>query len=122
MNLSGKAVNYWMKELKIEIENVLIITDDIALPYAKLRMKPKGSHGGHNGLRNIQEILGTPEYARLRFGVGDDFGKGKQIDYVLGNFTGEQFDQLPEHLDRAAEMTLSFCLQGLDKTMNVFNQ
>ena len=122
MNLSGKAVNYWMKELKIEKDNILIVTDDIALPYGKLRMKPKGSHGGHNGLRNIQEILGDSNYARLRFGVGDDFGKGKQIDYVLGNFKGEQFEQLPEHLNRASEMILSFCLQGLDKTMNLFNQ
>ena len=122
MNLSGKAVNYWMKELKIEKENILIVTDDIALPYGKLRMKPKGSHGGHNGLRNIQEILGDSNYARLRFGVGDDFGKGRQIDYVLGNFQGEQFEQLPEHLDRVSEMIVSFCLQGLDKTMNTFNQ
>ncbi len=122
MNLSGKAVNYWMKELKIEKQNILIITDDIALPYGKLRMKPKGSHGGHNGLRNIQEILGDSDYTRLRFGVGDDFGKGRQIDYVLGDFKGEQFEQLPEHLDRASEMILSFCLQGLDKTMNAFNQ
>lgn len=121
MNLSGKAVSYWMKELKIEKENVLIVTDDIALPYGKLRMKPKGSHGGHNGLRNIQEILGDSDYARLRFGVGDDFGKGRQIDYVLGNFQGQQFEQLPEHLDKASEMILSFSLQGLDKTMNVFN-
>lgn len=122
MNLSGKAVNYWMKQLKIEKENTLIVTDDIALPYGKLRMKPKGSHGGHNGLRNIQEILGSSDYARLRFGVGDDFGKGKQIDYVLGNFQGQQFEQLPEHLDKASEMILSFCYQGLDKTMNTFNQ
>lgn len=122
MNLSGKAVNYWMKELKIEKDNILIVTDDIALPYGKLRMKPKGSHGGHNGLRNIQEILGDSDYARLRFGVGDDFGKGRQIDYVLGDFKGEQFEQLPEHLNRASEMILSFCLQGLDKTMNAFNQ
>ncbi len=122
MNLSGKAVNYWMKELKIEKENILVITDDLALPYGKLRMKPKGSHGGHNGLRNIQEILNTPEYSRLRFGVGDDFGKGRQIEYVLGNFTGEQLEQLPEYLDRTSEMILSFCLQGLDKTMNQFNQ
>ena len=121
MNLSGKAVSYWMKELKIEKENVLIVTDDIALPYGKLRMKPKGSHGGHNGLRNIQEILGDSDYARLRFGVGDDFGKGRQIDYVLGNFQGQQFEQLQEHLDKASEMILSFSLQGLDKTMNVFN-
>lgn len=122
MNLSGKAVNYWMKELKIEKENILVITDDLSLPYGKLRMKPKGSHGGHNGLRNIQEILNTPEYSRLRFGVGDDFGKGRQIEYVLGNFTGEQLEQLPEYLDRTSEMILSFCLQGLDKTMNQFNQ
>jgi peptidyl-tRNA hydrolase, PTH1 family len=122
MNLSGKSVNYWMKELKIEKENILIVTDDIALPYGKLRMKPKGSHGGHNGLRNIQEILGDSDYSRLRFGVGDDFGKGRQIDYVLGNFQEEQFEQLPEHLGRASEMILSFCLQGLDKTMNAYNQ
>lgn len=122
MNLSGKAVNYWMKELKIETDKLLIITDDIALPHGKLRMKPKGSHGGHNGLRNIQEILGSAEYARLRFGVGDDFGKGRQIDYVLGNFQAAQLEQLPEYLDKATEMSMSFCLQGLDKTMNAFNQ
>ena len=122
MNLSGKAVNYWMKELKIEKENILIVTDDIALPYGKLRMKFKGSHGGHNGLRNIQEVLGDSNYNRLRFGVGDDFGKGRQIEYVLGNFEREQLGQLLEYLDRASEMILSFCLQGLDKTMNSFNQ
>ncbi|MBC7407608.1 MAG: aminoacyl-tRNA hydrolase [Arcicella sp.] len=121
MNLSGKAVNYWMKELKIEKENILIVTDDIALPFGKLRMKFKGSHGGHNGLRNIQEVLGDSNYNRLRFGVGDDFGKGRQIEYVLGNFEREQLDLLPEYLDIASEMTLSFCLQGLDKTMNAFN-
>jgi PTH1 family peptidyl-tRNA hydrolase len=122
MNLSGKAVNYWMKELKIEKEMLLIITDDIALPHGKLRMKPKGSHGGHNGLRNIQELLGNAEYPRLRFGVGDDFSKGRQVDYVLGNFQTTELEQLPENLDRAAEMIMSFCLQGLDKTMNTFNQ
>lgn len=121
MNLSGKAVNYWMKELKIEKENILIVTDDIALPYGKLRMKFKGSHGGHNGLRNIQEVLGDSNYNRLRFGVGDDFGKGRQIEYVLGNFEREQLGQLLEYLDKASEMILSFCLQGLDKTMNAFN-
>ena len=121
MNLSGKAVNYWMKELKIEKENILIVTDDIALPYGKLRMKFKGSHGGHNGLRNIQEVLGDSNYNRLRFGVGDDFGKGRQIEYVLGNFEREQLGQLLEYLDRASEMILSFCLKGLDKTMNAFN-
>lgn len=122
MNLSGKAVNYWMKELKIEKDNVLIITDDIALPFGKLRTKPKGSHGGHNGLRNIEEVLGSPQYARLRFGVGDDFGKGRQVEYVLGQFEPKQLDELPEHLQRAADISISFCLQGLDKTMNAFNQ
>ena len=122
MNLSGKSVNYWMKELKIEKSNILIVTDDIALPYGKLRMRPKGSHGGHNGLRNIQEIFGDSDYARLRVGVGDDFGKGRQIDYVLGNFKGKEFEELPELLIKASEMSMSFCLQGLDKTMNSFNQ
>lgn len=122
MNLSGKAVNYWMKELKIEKDNVLIITDDIALPFGKLRTKPKGSHGGHNGLRNIEEVLASPQYARLRFGVGDDFGKGRQVEYVLGQFEPKQLDELPEHLQRAADISISFCLQGLDKTMNAFNQ
>jgi peptidyl-tRNA hydrolase, PTH1 family len=122
MNLSGKAVNYWMKELKIEKENVLIITDDIALPFGKLRTKPKGSHGGHNGLRNIEEVLGTSQYARLRFGVGDDFGKGRQVEYVLGNFEAKQLDELSEYLQRAVDISISFCLQGLDKTMNAFNQ
>lgn len=122
MNLSGKAVNYWMKELKIEKDNILIITDDIALPYGKLRTRPKGSHGGHNGLRNIQEILTTPEYPRLRFGVGDDFGKGRQVEYVLGNFSAPQLDELPLHLDRACDIITSFCLQGLEKTMNSYNQ
>ncbi|MDR6564772.1 MULTISPECIES: aminoacyl-tRNA hydrolase [unclassified Arcicella] len=122
MNLSGKAVNYWMKELKIEKENILIITDDIALPYGKLRTKSKGSHGGHNGLRNIEEVLGSSQYGRLRFGVGDDFGKGRQVEYVLGKFDGSQFAELPEHLDRAIDIIFSFCLQGIDKTMNSFNQ
>lgn len=122
MNLSGKAVNYWMKELKIEKENTLVITDDIALPFGKLRTKVKGSHGGHNGLRNIEEVLGSSAYPRLRFGVGDDFGKGRQVEYVLGSFEGAQLDELPEHLDRAIDIILSFCLQGVDKTMNAFNQ
>ncbi|MFD1819084.1 peptidyl-tRNA hydrolase [Pseudarcicella hirudinis] len=122
MNLSGKAVNYWMKDLKIETENILIVTDDIALPYGKLRLKPKGSHGGHNGLRNIEEVLGGNSYARLRFGVGDEFAKGRQVEYVLGNFEGAEYEQLPEYLDRAGEMILSFCTQGIQPTMNKFNQ
>jgi len=122
MNLSGKAVNYWLKELKIEPENLLVITDDIALPYGKLRLKTKGSHGGHNGLRNIEELLGSQQYHRLRFGVGSDFSKGRQADYVLGNFTDEEMSFLPEHLDRASEIVLSFCTQGPNQTMNKYNQ
>ncbi len=121
MNLSGKAVNYWMKDLRIPLENVLVITDDIALPYGKLRMRPKGSHGGHNGLRNTEETLGTQEFARLRFGVGSDFGKGRQVDYVLSNFDKGEFAELPLHLDRACEMALSFCTVGIQLTMTQFN-
>jgi PTH1 family peptidyl-tRNA hydrolase len=122
MNLSGKAVNYWLKELKVPLENLLVITDDIALPFGKLRMKTKGSHGGHNGLRNLQEVLGTDAYARLRFGVGSDFPKGRQVEYVLGNFEGTDYAQLPERLDRAGEMVLSFCTVGVQQTMNNFNE
>jgi PTH1 family peptidyl-tRNA hydrolase len=122
MNLSGKAVNYWMKELKVEQENILVVTDDIALPYSKLRLKTKGSHGGHNGLRNIEEVLGSQQFNRLRFGVGDDFAKGRQAEYVLGNFTGSEIDQLPEHLERACEMVTCFCTQGVNMTMNKYNQ
>ena len=121
MNLSGKAVNYWMKEHKIPVENTLVLTDDIALPYGKLRMRAKGSNGGHNGLGNIQETLGTDAYPRLRFGVGGDFGKGKQIDYVLGNFQGKEFEELPIFMDHAIDGILSFCSVGLERTMNVVN-
>ena len=122
MNLSGKALNYWMKELQIPKENILVITDDIALPYSKLRLKPKGSHGGHNGLRNIEEILGDNNFARLRFGVGSDFPKGRQADYVLGNFEGADYAELPIHLDRAADIIHSFCTLGINQTMNNFNE
>jgi PTH1 family peptidyl-tRNA hydrolase len=87
MNLSGKAVNYWLQTEKIPLENLLVITDDIALPFGKLRMKGKGSNGGHNGLKDIQNVLNTVEYARLRFGVGDEFKPGRQVDYVLGEWS-----------------------------------
>jgi PTH1 family peptidyl-tRNA hydrolase len=122
MNLSGKAVSYWLKTLQIPAENLLVVTDDLALPFGKLRMKGKGSHGGHNGLRNIQETFGTDAYARLRFGVGDDFAKGRQVDYVLGEFEGPDLAALPERLDRAGDMVLSFCTMGLQMTMNNFNE
>jgi PTH1 family peptidyl-tRNA hydrolase len=121
MNLSGRSVNYWLQDLKIPRENLLVVTDDIALPYGKLRIRTIGSHGGHNGLRNIEETLGTPEYVRLRFGVGGDFPKGTQVDYVLGRFAPEEFEELPKHLDRACQAILSFCTAGVQITMNQFN-
>jgi peptidyl-tRNA hydrolase, PTH1 family len=121
MNLSGKAVNYWMKELKVPIENVLIITDDIALPFAKLRLRAKGSSGGHNGLESIQEALGTDAYVRLRVGVGSEFSKGRQVDYVLSNFSKEELNELPFVMDKAVEGILSFCTVGLERTMNIVN-
>jgi PTH1 family peptidyl-tRNA hydrolase len=121
MNLSGRSVNYWLQDLKIPRENLLVVTDDIALPYGKLRIRTKGSHGGHNGLRNIEETLGTAEYTRLRFGVGGDFPKGTQVDYVLGRFAPEEFTELPKHIDRACQAILSFCTAGVQITMNQFN-
>jgi peptidyl-tRNA hydrolase, PTH1 family len=121
MNLSGKAVNYWMKDLKIPKENLLVVTDDLALPFGKLRMKGKGSNGGHNGLGNIQEVLESDEYPRLRFGVGSDFSKGRQVDYVLSNFPPDEFKFLPEYLDKACEGILSFCTIGIERTMTNIN-
>ena len=121
MNLSGKAVNYWMKELQIPKENILIIVDEVALPFGKLRMKPKGSAAGHNGLKNIEALTGGQNYPRLRMGIGDDFPKGRQVDYVLGKFTQEEFDQLPEIMDQAIDMSLAFCTIGIQHTMNQFN-
>ena len=110
-----------MKDLKIPKENLLVVTDDLALPFGKLRMKAKGSNGGHNGLGNIREVLGTDEYPRLRFGVGSDFPKGRQVDYVLSNFAKDELSFLPEYLDKACEGILSFCTAGLERTMNVVN-
>lgn len=122
MNLSGKAVSYWMKQLQIPIENILVITDDIALPVAKLRLKPKGSAGGHNGLKDIEEKLGTQVYSRLKFGVGDNFPKGRQADYVLSNFSEDEMIQVIEKLDKSGDIIKSFCFQGIEKTMNFFNE
>ena len=121
MNLSGKAVRYWMNELSIPVENTLVILDDIALPFGSLRMRAKGSDAGHNGLKNIQEQLGSTAYPRLRMGVGNDFGPGQQVDYVLSNFTQEEFDALVPILDKAGEMILSFTTQGIQRTMSAFN-
>lgn len=122
MNLSGKAVNYWLSGLKIPKENLLVITDDLALPYGKIRIKGKGSSGGHNGLKNIEELTGGQNYARLKFGVGNSFAKGKQTDYVLSPFSKAETDALAPNINRAAEAAFSFCTTGLDKTMNLYNQ
>ncbi|SHF71440.1 aminoacyl-tRNA hydrolase [Dysgonomonas macrotermitis] len=121
MNLSGNAIRYWLKEEKIPVENLLVIVDDLALPFGSLRLKGKGSDAGHNGLRSIQSILGTQVYSRLRFGIGNDFAKGRQVDYVLGEFSEEEEAALPERLKTADEIIKSFCLAGLQNTMNQYN-
>ena len=121
MNLSGNALRYWMQKEKIEIENELVMADDLPLPFGPLRLKPQGSDAGHNGLKNIQEILGHNNYARLRFGIGNDFAKGRQVEYVLGKWTEEQTAALPERADRCIEIIQSFCLAGMQLTMTQFN-
>jgi len=121
MNLSGKAVNYWMQLLKISLENILIVTDDIALPQGKLRMRAKGSDAGHNGIKHIAEVLGTNQFPRLRVGIGNDFPKGRQVDYVLGRMHEEELKILEQVLDKACDMTLGFCTSGIARTMNQFN-
>lgn len=121
MNLSGKAVNYWLQQLKIPKEQLLVITDDVALPYGKLRIKSRGSAGGHNGLKNIEQMIGGQEYPRLRFGVGDDYPKGHQVEYVLSPFSKNQMDELVLNMDRAIDAILSFCTLGIERTMNQFN-
>jgi PTH1 family peptidyl-tRNA hydrolase len=121
MNLSGKAIAYWLQELKIPKENLLVVVDDIALPFGTLRMRKQGSAAGHNGLTHIEQVLGGTDYARLRFGIGNNFSKGQQVDYVLGNFTQEEFQALPPLMDKASEMILSFCTIGPDRTMSLFN-
>ncbi|MEX8547500.1 MAG: aminoacyl-tRNA hydrolase [Mucilaginibacter sp.] len=122
MNLSGKAMNHWMKELKIPIENVLVIVDDLALPLGTLRLKPKGSAAGHNGLKHIELTLGNNNYARLRFGIGDNYPKGRQIDYVLGGFDDDEKSELPALIDRSIEMVKSFVTVGTELTMTKFNR
>lgn len=121
MNLSGKAIHYWLDSEKIPIENLLVITDDLALPFGTIRLRTKGSHAGHNGLKNIDQWLNNQPYARLRIGIGNDFPKGRQVEYVLGRFTAEQESALPTLLDRAADCVESFVLAGPYNTMNTFN-
>tara|TARA_R110002050_G_scaffold57866_7_gene130288 strand:- start:84882 stop:85505 length:624 start_codon:yes stop_codon:yes gene_type:complete len=121
MNLSGKAVLYWLTKEKIALENLLVITDDLNLPFGSIRLKIKGSDGGHNGLKDIQEKLNTTKYNRFRFGISDAFSKGKQIDYVLGEWTEEENKNLKERLDKSVALIKSFALAGVNNTMNAFN-
>jgi PTH1 family peptidyl-tRNA hydrolase len=121
VNLSGKAVKYWMNELNIPIENIFVIVDDLALPFGTLRVRGKGSDAGHNGLKSIQEELGQNDYPRLRFGIGNDFPQGKQVEYVLGKWTKEQETLVPERISFSVEIVKSFCTIGLNNTMNSFN-
>ena len=121
MNLSGNAVRYWLQKENIPVENLLIAADDLSLPFGSLRLKPKGGHAGHNGLHHIQDVLGTDNYSRLRFGIGDDFPIGRQVDYVLSPFTPEELEKTPERIKQTTEMVKSFCLAGVDITMNLYN-
>ena len=122
VNLSGKAVKYWVDKEKISTENILIITDDIALPFGKVRLKAKGSEGGHNGLKSINESLNASSYPRLRFGIGDNFSKGKQVDHVLGKWGSEELLTIEDLIKNANEAILSFVSIGISKTMNTFNK
>ncbi|PTX44788.1 peptidyl-tRNA hydrolase [Christiangramia gaetbulicola] len=121
MNLSGKAVNYWMQKEKINLENLLVVTDDLNLPFGTLRLKTKGSDGGHNGLKDIQAQLNTTKYNRFRFGISDEFSKGSQVDYVLGEWDEQEEKKLPERLKTSAELIQSFGTAGVSNTMNTFN-
>jgi PTH1 family peptidyl-tRNA hydrolase len=122
MNLSGNAVNYWLKKEKIPLENMLVIVDDLALPEGSIRMRPKGSDGGHNGLAHINTILSTNEYARIRIGIGSNFRKGTQVNYVLGKWTSEEKKYMDERIAVVIEMIKSFAFAGLELTMTSFNK
>lgn len=121
MNLSGKSVLYWLNKEKIPLENLLIITDDLNLPFGSIRLKTKGSDGGHNGLKDIQDKLQTTNYNRFRFGISDTFSKGRQVDYVLGKWNDDDLKKLPERLDLSIELIKSFGTAGINNTMNSFN-
>ena len=121
VNLLGKAVKFWMQTGKIPLENILIVSDDLAIPFGTLRMKAKGSDAGHNGLKNIQEELQTQNYARLRFGISADFSEGKQIDYVLGKWNDDEKEKLSERVEKFSQACLSFVFAGINNTMSSFN-
>ncbi len=120
MNLSGNAIRYWLQKEKIETEHLLVVVDDLALPFGTLRLKSKGSDAGHNGLRHIQELIGQ-NYSRLRFGIGNDFPRGAQVNYVLEEFSDEEKQQLPQRIETAVDIIRSFCLSGVHVTMNQYN-
>ena len=121
MNLSGNAVRYWLKKENVPLENMLIIVDDLALPFGAIRIRGKGGDAGHNGLKHINEILETNEYARVRFGIGNDFAKGQQVDFVLSEWEEEEKNMLPERIDKVVRIIKSFGTVGLERTMNQFN-
>lgn len=122
MNLSGKAVSYWMQREKIEAENVFVVVDDIAIPFGTIRIRTKGSDGGHNGLKSINKHLGHNGYPRMRIGIGGDFPKGMQVDHVLGEWTAEEAAALPERIEQAVGAILSFATIGTERTMNLYNK
>ena len=122
MNLSGKALNYWMQELHIPVENILIVVDDLALPFGTIKLKPKGSAAGHNGLKSVEAVLGNSNYARLRFGIGDNFQKGRQVDYVLSGFDPDEQKEMPALIDRCVEFINSFITVGAELTMTRLNK
>ena len=121
MNLSGKAVRYWMNELKIPVENLLVISDDLNIPFGTLRLRKNGSAGGHNGLTNINELIGTQDYARIRVGIGNDFGKGQQVGYVLGGLSKDEEEQMPEICKRVIDGIKAWATIGPDRAMNTVN-
>lgn len=121
MNLSGKAIRYWLQQEKVPVENLLVITDDLNLEFGTIRVKTKGSDGGHNGLKDTQAQLNTNKYNRFRFGISDQFSKGRQVDYVLGEWTPDENAALPERLDKASEVIASFVKAGINNTMNAYN-
>lgn len=121
MNLSGKAVSYWLQTLKIPVEHLLVVLDDVALPFGSLRMRPKGGDAGHNGLKHINAVLGRSDYPRLRFGIGDNFPRGQQVNYVLSGFDEDELTELPGLLERSVEMIRNFVLAGIELTMTQYN-
>jgi PTH1 family peptidyl-tRNA hydrolase len=121
MNLSGKAVRYWMQELKVPVENLIVISDDLNIPFGTLRLRKNGSAGGHNGLTNINELIGTQDYARIRVGIGNDFGKGQQVGYVLGELSKEEIEQMAEISKRVIDGVKAWATIGPDRAMNTVN-